>query len=97
MTPAELLKVYNALDNSRKVQPLRIVLVDEQAPGAAPVLLDRADAAPSRSHVTRSSAPSRHVGHNVRKRSRLTVEVRPGALAVKGLLQESQPHTMEGA
>jgi hypothetical protein len=50
MTPAELLKVYNALDNSRKVQPLRIVLVDEQAPGAAPVLLDRADAAPSRSH-----------------------------------------------
>jgi hypothetical protein len=41
MTPAELLKVYSALDNSRKVQPLRIVLVEEQAPGAALVLLDR--------------------------------------------------------
>jgi hypothetical protein len=35
-TPAELLKVYNALDNSREVQPLKIVIVEEQAPGAAP-------------------------------------------------------------
>ena len=57
MTPAELLKVYNALDNSRKVHPLRIVLAEEQAPGAAPVLLARADAGRSWSHVTRSSAP----------------------------------------
>jgi hypothetical protein len=97
MTPAELLKVYNALDNSAKCS----------RSGSSSSTSKHQEQRPSywiertlrhRGATSHALAPgSRHVGHNVRKRSRLTVEVRPGALAVQGLLQESPPHTMKGA